>query len=100
MDDAKVQEALRLLREAGCLNLLQGGMGGPLRPLRRASSGVAAAVLACSASRSAAGRQLKLLSIFGGPCHSRVIFKKTVVLAGKCSAKIVMSAASALFYSS
>ncbi|KAJ1101393.1 hypothetical protein NDU88_006461 [Pleurodeles waltl] len=56
--DARVQEAFRLLREAGRLDLIQGGMGAPSRPPRRASGGVAAAVLACSESRGAASRQL------------------------------------------
>ncbi|KAJ1165258.1 hypothetical protein NDU88_005686 [Pleurodeles waltl] len=57
MADGKVQEAMRLLREAGRLNLIQGGVGGPSRPSRRASSGVAAAVLACSTSRGGARKQ-------------------------------------------
>ncbi|KAJ1164676.1 hypothetical protein NDU88_005110 [Pleurodeles waltl] len=57
MAERKVQEALRLLEEAGRLDLLQEGVGGPSRPPRRASGGVAAAVLACSTSRDVGGRQ-------------------------------------------
>ncbi|KAJ1144935.1 hypothetical protein NDU88_011229 [Pleurodeles waltl] len=56
--DARVQEALRLLREAGRLDLIQGDLGAPSRPPRRASGGVAAAVLACSEPRGAASLQL------------------------------------------
>ncbi|KAJ1171797.1 hypothetical protein NDU88_003655 [Pleurodeles waltl] len=56
--DSRVQEALRLLREAGRLDLIQGELGAPSRPPRRASGGVAAAVLACSEPRGAASRQL------------------------------------------
>ncbi|KAJ1197918.1 hypothetical protein NDU88_001762 [Pleurodeles waltl] len=62
--DARVQEALRILREAGRLDLIQGELGAPSRPPRRASGGVAAAVLACSESRGAASRQL--VSRMGG----------------------------------
>ncbi|KAJ1186362.1 hypothetical protein NDU88_003144 [Pleurodeles waltl] len=53
----KVQEALRLLREAGQLDLLQDGVEGPSCPPRRASGGVSAAVLACSSSREPDERQ-------------------------------------------
>ncbi|KAJ1123537.1 hypothetical protein NDU88_002006 [Pleurodeles waltl] len=62
MADARVQEAFRLLREAGRLDLIQSGVGGPSRPARRASSGVAAAVLACSESRGAASKQMGALT--------------------------------------
>ncbi|KAJ1130176.1 hypothetical protein NDU88_008532 [Pleurodeles waltl] len=61
MADARVQEAFRLLREAGRLDLIQSGVGGPSRPTRRASSGVAAAVLACSESRGAARKHMGTL---------------------------------------
>ncbi|KAJ1209843.1 hypothetical protein NDU88_005215 [Pleurodeles waltl] len=57
MSDFKVQEALRLLREAGRLDLIQGGVGGPSRPPRRASGRVAATVLACSTMRGGARKQ-------------------------------------------
>ncbi|KAJ1199006.1 hypothetical protein NDU88_002844 [Pleurodeles waltl] len=58
MADARVQEAFRLLREAGRLDLVKSRVGGPSRPTRRASSGVAPAVLACSESRGAASRHM------------------------------------------
>ncbi|KAJ1186843.1 hypothetical protein NDU88_003623 [Pleurodeles waltl] len=58
MADTMVQEAFRLLREAGRLDLVKSGVGGPSRPTPRASSGVAAAVLACSESRGAASRTM------------------------------------------
>ncbi|KAJ1217899.1 hypothetical protein NDU88_005486 [Pleurodeles waltl] len=57
MSERKVQEALRLLEEAGRLDLLQGGVGGSSRPPRRASAGVATAVLACSTARDGGRRQ-------------------------------------------
>ncbi|KAJ1181534.1 hypothetical protein NDU88_006741 [Pleurodeles waltl] len=43
--DAKVQAALRLLKEDGHLDILHEGVGGPKHPARRAPSGVVAAVL-------------------------------------------------------
>ncbi|KAJ1177127.1 hypothetical protein NDU88_002389 [Pleurodeles waltl] len=46
----KVQEASRLLEEAGRMDLLKEGLGGPSRPSGRASGGVAAVVLSCSSS--------------------------------------------------
>ncbi|KAJ1145550.1 hypothetical protein NDU88_011836 [Pleurodeles waltl] len=58
MAERKVQEALRLLEEAGRLDLLQGGVGGSSRPPRRASGGVAAAVLAYSTVRDGGQRQV------------------------------------------
>ncbi|KAJ1152505.1 hypothetical protein NDU88_005280 [Pleurodeles waltl] len=57
MAEKKVQEALRLLKEAGHMDMLKDGLGGPSRPPRRASGGVAAAVLACSSSRDSDERQ-------------------------------------------
>ncbi|KAJ1175410.1 hypothetical protein NDU88_000698 [Pleurodeles waltl] len=51
--DAKVLEALALLRQAGRLDLLKDGALAPARPARRASAGVAAAVAACSPPRVA-----------------------------------------------
>ncbi|KAJ1215002.1 hypothetical protein NDU88_002612 [Pleurodeles waltl] len=51
--DGLVAEALRLLREAGCLDLLAEGVVGSARPTRRAAGSVAAAVAACSPPRSA-----------------------------------------------
>ncbi|KAJ1191129.1 hypothetical protein NDU88_000445 [Pleurodeles waltl] len=53
----KVQAALRLLTEAGRLDMLKEGVIGPSRPARRASSGVVAVVLACSPPRALAVRQ-------------------------------------------
>ncbi|KAJ1142306.1 hypothetical protein NDU88_008633 [Pleurodeles waltl] len=55
--EEKVQAALRLLTEAGCLDILKEDVVGPSRPPRRASSGVAVAVLACSPPRAFDGRQ-------------------------------------------
>ncbi|KAJ1127319.1 hypothetical protein NDU88_005722 [Pleurodeles waltl] len=46
--EAKVQQALRLLEEAGRLDLRRSEAAEAARPVRRAASGVAAAVLACS----------------------------------------------------
>ncbi|KAJ1192611.1 hypothetical protein NDU88_001918 [Pleurodeles waltl] len=57
MAERKVQEALRLLEEAGRLDHLQDCVGGPPRPPRRASGGVAAAVLTCSTARNVGRRQ-------------------------------------------
>ncbi|KAJ1126402.1 hypothetical protein NDU88_004810 [Pleurodeles waltl] len=51
--EAKVMEAVALLRQAGRLDLLREGALAPTRPARRASAGVAAAVAACSPSRVA-----------------------------------------------
>ncbi|KAJ1096683.1 hypothetical protein NDU88_001816 [Pleurodeles waltl] len=55
MAEKKVQEALWLLEEAGHLDILKDGVGGPSRPPRRASGGVAAAVMA--SLRDSDGRQ-------------------------------------------
>ncbi|KAJ1091297.1 hypothetical protein NDU88_004424 [Pleurodeles waltl] len=49
--EAKVQEALRLLQEAGRLDLVRAEVVGALWPARRAANGVVAAVLACSPPR-------------------------------------------------
>ncbi|KAJ1165020.1 hypothetical protein NDU88_005450 [Pleurodeles waltl] len=46
--EGKVKEALQLLQEAGHLEMLREEALSALRPARRAASGVAAAVLACS----------------------------------------------------
>ncbi|KAJ1180203.1 hypothetical protein NDU88_005425 [Pleurodeles waltl] len=50
--DPKILEAVALLRQAGRLDLLVEGALAPERPARRASTGVAAAVAACSPPRS------------------------------------------------
>ncbi|KAJ1213768.1 hypothetical protein NDU88_001399 [Pleurodeles waltl] len=52
--EAKVMEAVALLRQAGRLDLLREGALALTRPARRASAGVAAAVAACSPPRIAA----------------------------------------------
>ncbi|KAJ1205447.1 hypothetical protein NDU88_000882 [Pleurodeles waltl] len=51
--EAKVLEAVALLRQAGRMDLLKDGALAPGRPERRASAGVAAAVAACSPPRVA-----------------------------------------------
>ncbi|KAJ1106306.1 hypothetical protein NDU88_003707 [Pleurodeles waltl] len=56
--EAKVQEVLRLLTEAGRMDLVRAEAAGAPRPARRAASRVAAAVLTCSA-----------------PCHAAVSVK-------------------------
>ncbi|KAJ1202202.1 hypothetical protein NDU88_006003 [Pleurodeles waltl] len=53
--EAKVQHALRLLEEAGHLDLVRPGAATAARPTRKAASGVAAAVMACSPPRCIAG---------------------------------------------
>ncbi|KAJ1159641.1 hypothetical protein NDU88_000146 [Pleurodeles waltl] len=55
--DPRVEEAMRLLREAGCLDLLADGGACRERPTRQAASGVAAAVAACSPPRKSGGRR-------------------------------------------
>ncbi|KAJ1211285.1 hypothetical protein NDU88_006646 [Pleurodeles waltl] len=54
--DRRVTEALRLLREAGWLDLLADGGGRGARPAREAAKGVAAAIAACSPPRGTRGR--------------------------------------------
>ncbi|KAJ1165961.1 hypothetical protein NDU88_006378 [Pleurodeles waltl] len=49
--EAKVQQALRLLEEVGCLDLLRLEAEEAVHPVRKAASSVAAAVLACSLLR-------------------------------------------------
>ncbi|KAJ1104574.1 hypothetical protein NDU88_001984 [Pleurodeles waltl] len=80
--DARVQEALRLLREAGRLDLIQGELGALSRPPRWASGGVAAAVLACSEPRGAASRQLVVFKSIGrlGLVENGCTIKGTVVV--------------------
>ncbi|KAJ1188455.1 hypothetical protein NDU88_005216 [Pleurodeles waltl] len=51
--DERVAEALQLLLEAGHLDLLAEGVEGRARAVRRAASGVAASVVACSPPRGA-----------------------------------------------
>ncbi|KAJ1115551.1 hypothetical protein NDU88_003774 [Pleurodeles waltl] len=51
--EAKVLEAVALLRQAGRMDFLKDGALAPGRPARRASAGVAAAVAACSPPRVA-----------------------------------------------
>ncbi|KAJ1215720.1 hypothetical protein NDU88_003328 [Pleurodeles waltl] len=60
----EVQAVLRLLTEAGCLDMLREVVVGPSRPAQQASSGVAAAVLACSPTRALSARQA--VSRWGG----------------------------------
>ncbi|KAJ1189175.1 hypothetical protein NDU88_005926 [Pleurodeles waltl] len=55
--EAKVLEALALLRQAGRMDLLKEGALAPARPARRASAGVAAA--ACSPPRVAAAGKVR-----------------------------------------
>ncbi|KAJ1137027.1 hypothetical protein NDU88_003440 [Pleurodeles waltl] len=55
--DARVEEAMRLLREAGRLDLLADGVACRDCLVRQAASGVAAAVAACSPPRSSGGRR-------------------------------------------
>ncbi|KAJ1200406.1 hypothetical protein NDU88_004230 [Pleurodeles waltl] len=55
--DARVAEAMRLLREASRLDLLADGVACCERPMRQAASGVAAAVAACSSPWSGRGRR-------------------------------------------
>ncbi|KAJ1088643.1 hypothetical protein NDU88_001799 [Pleurodeles waltl] len=57
--EAKVREALALLRQAGRLDLLRDGALAPTRPARRASAGVAAAVAACSPPRVASAGKVR-----------------------------------------
>ncbi|KAJ1175169.1 hypothetical protein NDU88_000460 [Pleurodeles waltl] len=57
--EAKVLEAVVLLRQAGRLDLLKEGALAPTRPARRASAGVAAAVAACSPPRVAAADKVR-----------------------------------------
>ncbi|KAJ1182338.1 hypothetical protein NDU88_007530 [Pleurodeles waltl] len=52
MSDEYVRRALALLAKAGCMDRVKQEALGPLRPARKASSGVAAAVLACLPPRS------------------------------------------------
>ncbi|KAJ1142159.1 hypothetical protein NDU88_008486 [Pleurodeles waltl] len=60
--EAKVREALALLRQAGRLDLLKEGALAPTRPARRASAGVAAMVAACSPPRVAARGKVRCAS--------------------------------------
>ncbi|KAJ1123602.1 hypothetical protein NDU88_002070 [Pleurodeles waltl] len=55
--EAKVREALALLRQAGRLDLLRDGALAPTRPARRASAGVA--VAACSPPRVASAGKVR-----------------------------------------
>ncbi|KAJ1149699.1 hypothetical protein NDU88_002504 [Pleurodeles waltl] len=57
--DAKVLEAVALLKQAGRMDLLREEALAPGRPARRASAGVAAAVAACSPPRPAGGAQVR-----------------------------------------
>ncbi|KAJ1097491.1 hypothetical protein NDU88_002609 [Pleurodeles waltl] len=56
--EAKVQEALALLKQASRMDLIREEALAPRRPSRRASAGVAAAVAACSPPRAASGVQV------------------------------------------
>ncbi|KAJ1113606.1 hypothetical protein NDU88_001848 [Pleurodeles waltl] len=55
--DAKVREALALLKQAGRMELLRDEALAPGRPARRSSAEVAAAVASCSPPRPVAGAQ-------------------------------------------
>ncbi|KAJ1117895.1 hypothetical protein NDU88_006091 [Pleurodeles waltl] len=57
--EAKVLEAVALLRQTGRLDLLKDGALAPTRPVRKASAGVAAAVAACSPPREAPAGKVK-----------------------------------------
>ncbi|KAJ1155055.1 hypothetical protein NDU88_007791 [Pleurodeles waltl] len=57
--DPKVQEALALLQQAGRLDLLKDEALAPGHPVRRASSGVAAAVAACSPPHAVLDEQVR-----------------------------------------
>ncbi|KAJ1128486.1 hypothetical protein NDU88_006864 [Pleurodeles waltl] len=61
--EAKVQQELRLLEEAGCLDLVRPGAAADACPVRKAASSVAAAVMACSPPRHVTG--LKKVSPLG-----------------------------------
>ncbi|KAJ1082038.1 hypothetical protein NDU88_002209 [Pleurodeles waltl] len=58
--DPRGEEAMRLLKEAGRLDLLADGEACRERPARQASRGVAAAVAACSPPRSGGQRALQV----------------------------------------
>ncbi|KAJ1106862.1 hypothetical protein NDU88_004260 [Pleurodeles waltl] len=60
--EAKVREALALLRQAGRLDLLKEGALATTRPARRASAGVAAVVAACSPPRAVYGGKVRCAS--------------------------------------
>ncbi|KAJ1166729.1 hypothetical protein NDU88_007126 [Pleurodeles waltl] len=55
--DPRVEEAMRLLKEAGRLDLLAEGGACRVRPAWQAASGVAAAVAVCSAPQKSGGRR-------------------------------------------
>ncbi|KAJ1165793.1 hypothetical protein NDU88_006210 [Pleurodeles waltl] len=57
--DAKVLEAMGLLRQAGRMDLLKEEALAPGRPARRASVGVTAAVAACSPPRASGTMQVR-----------------------------------------
>ncbi|KAJ1113607.1 hypothetical protein NDU88_001849 [Pleurodeles waltl] len=57
--DAKVREALALLKQAGRMELLRDEALAPGRPARRSSAEVAAAVASCSPPRPVAGAQVR-----------------------------------------
>ncbi|KAJ1157478.1 hypothetical protein NDU88_010190 [Pleurodeles waltl] len=61
--EAKVQQALLLLEEAGRLDLVRPGAALATRPMRKAASGVAVAVMACSPLRRVTGA--KKVSLLG-----------------------------------
>ncbi|KAJ1123423.1 hypothetical protein NDU88_001892 [Pleurodeles waltl] len=60
--EVKVQQALRLLEEAGRLDLVRPGAAAAAWPARKAASGVAAAVMACSPPRRITGAKKVSLS--------------------------------------
>ncbi|KAJ1140871.1 hypothetical protein NDU88_007209 [Pleurodeles waltl] len=63
--DRRVLQAMQLLQEAGCLDLLAAGVGRQARPARQAADGVAPAIAACSPPRGKRGRLLGQVSGVG-----------------------------------
>ncbi|KAJ1137379.1 hypothetical protein NDU88_003788 [Pleurodeles waltl] len=70
--DAKVQEALRLLREAGRQDLVREEVIQASHPARRAAGGVATAVLACSSPRRVSAKALDVSAMCGGRVQGEV----------------------------
>ncbi|KAJ1090727.1 hypothetical protein NDU88_003856 [Pleurodeles waltl] len=62
--EGKVQQALRLLEEAGRLDLVRPGAAAAARPVRKAASGVATAVMACSPPRCANGAKQQVYDLW------------------------------------
>ncbi|KAJ1156129.1 hypothetical protein NDU88_008853 [Pleurodeles waltl] len=64
--EAKVMEAVALLRQVGRMDLLKDGALAPGRPACRASAGVAAAVATCSPPRVAGAFKVREASLGAG----------------------------------